>query len=319
MTLTITATSCPGLQVPDGRPIPPGLVMAWGRHAPGIFPVAVKIRQKFDPARATEYSEAVVTTLAALAANKKVCQVHLAIIPEWRSGSPDWGWIRHAVGLILRKLGQRPATGMDALTIYARLGNYKDGKNEGCTFADHVQFEEEFADTLASDQGGGGRILWSVGDDRGMVASLKGWRERFRIFKGGPLPACIEVQSYGATGTVASHIKPWKDSMREAGFDGELALVEHHRWFPGKSKTAGDLPELFTAETGEYLLGVARACRDAGVAYHLFTGDYAFGQDGSTIPNDAGMALFDVAERPIVKAWQPPVTKSLWQGWRLGA
>lgn len=196
------------------------------------------------------------------------------------------------------------------MAAFVRLGNYRDGKTEGCDFVTHAQHEWRFGQILSKSP----RLFWSVGDDRGIVASVKGWRERKAAYHGW-MPDSLEWQDYGLTGLIPSHIGLAQDALYEAGFVGGLALVEHHRWFPGGDQTMGDLPELFTAETGEYLLSVWEACRDRGIGYHMFTGDMAFDSDGDL--NPVGLALFN-RPRPIVKAWSPPALKAWWRGVRLG-
>ena len=307
-------TYSPGIQIPDGRAYRLGLIPKWSQHARDGFAVYIKARQVGAPAAVSAVDDQ--TFLADIAAgwqaalaeargDPRVKIIRLALIPAWKGGEPDWGWIESTITWIASSTA---TTSRQRISL--RLGNYRDGKNEGCSFEEHAQHEWRFGQILSKSP----RLFWSVGDDRGIVASVKGWRERKAAYQGW-MPDLLEWQDYGLTGLTADHIGLAQDALHEAGFVGGLALVEHHRWFPGGDQNMGDLPELFTAETGEYLLSVWEACRDRGIGYHMFTGDMAFDSDGDL--NPVGLALFN-RPRPLVKAWRPPALKAWWRGVRLG-
>lgn len=289
--------TAPGLQVPDGRAYPNGLISAWASNGKEPFSVTIKIRQAFDAGWREALKEA--------AGSSRVCDLHLNLVAKWSPSGPDWNWIR----AVLVELLPLAAT----MRVFVRLGNYPHDMGKAkVSFEQQAILESELAEALV--EVGGGLLLWAVGDDRGLIAAVDGWKVRRGIY-GTRQPACIEVQCYGETGTTAGNIQLAVDALRRSGFSGLIALAEHHRWFAAGESGPLDHPELVTAETGEYLRQVFEACRSAGVTYHLFTGEYAFGR-GSTVPNAAGRALFDLP-RIEVKAWKPPTLKAWTQALRL--
>lgn len=292
---TVTPTA-PSLQTPDGRAYPAGLLTAWAKEAKGLFSVTIKIRQAFDTGWRKALNEA--------AKLSQVCELHLNLVPKW-AGGPDWKWVR-AVLVDVAPLA-------DSMRVYARLGNYPhDMGATTVSFDQQVLLEIEMAECLI--EVAQGRILWAVGDDRGIVAAVSGWKARRKVF-GSRQPACVEIQAYGASGTTAGNVALMVEAMREAGFSGLIAFAEHHRWFAASDTGPTDHPELVTAETGEYLLEFFEACRKDGVGYHFFTGEYAFNK-GLAGLNPAGVALFDRPRREV-KAWKPPVTKAFMQSLQL--
>jgi hypothetical protein len=295
---TLTPTA-PGLQSPDGRLYPDGLILAWRKQAPegSLFPLALKVRQSFDTGWRVALTEAMAYG---------VKRLHIAIIPNWSHGAPDSRWMRAA----LREL--RDLVTLDSTQVYVRLGNYRDGANEGCTFIEHAAHERDFGALLPDG------FYWSVGDDRGMVAALDGWRDRAKIFAGISAPSMLEVQPYGETaGLTEDHPSMLRTALAARGWHGGIALVECHRWFKPQARSWEDFKRLAEAETGEYLLRISRACAAEGIGFMLFTGDTAFDRlDPRAGLNPAGLALFNQPRR-VVAPWVPPLMRRTITTWRL--
>lgn len=287
----------PGFQIPDGQLYPSGLVRSWKASLPdgATFPMAFKIRQSFDTGWRVALNEA---------SAYGVRRIHAAFIPNWASGRPDWEWIRRALALLNKEAP-------DDADIFARLGNYRDGKNERCSFETHALHEQEFATLLPL------RFHWAVGDDRGMVAAVKGWRERASIYTL-DTPKMIEVQSYSeSSGLTAEHPPLLRDALHRAGWLGSIAFVECHRWFKPHEAQWKDYARLATAQTGEALRKVAASCTAHGIGFMLFTGDTAFdGLDPTHRLNPAGLALLDRPRVPAT-AYRPNSLRSWWTTQRL--
>ena len=295
----MTQLLAPGLQSPDGRNYPDGLVISWRSQVPSgaAFPLAFKIRESFD----TGWRVALVEAMA-----YAVPRLHIALIPNWSGGQPDWRWIRGTLTELLSLVTS------DTVQVFVRLGNYRDG--EGVTFEEHALNERTFGGMLAAT-----RFRWSVGDDRGLVAAMDGWKVRKQVFAGGPVPVMIEAQPYGETsGMTESHPAMFRSAMEDLGFYGDLAFVEFHRWFKPQGQSWEDFKRLAEAATGEYLLTIHRACAAANIGLMIFTGDTAFQQlDPQRALNPAGLALFD-KPRKKVAPWKPPTMRGWITSYRLG-
>lgn len=294
----------PGLAAPDGRTYPHGLIRAWRANLPdnASFPVALKIRQTFANGWKLALAEALTSG---------VQRIHIALIPKWGArGTPDWQWLSTTARAVEKLLPAGPP-----VQVFMRLGNYRDGKEEGCSFHDHAILEAEFGAMLAESST---YLSWAVGDDRGMVAAVKGWVERAAIY-GEHRPVMLEVQAYMETGLSEDHPALLRDALYRNGWVGSIALVECHRWFKPQDQYWADFTRLFTAETGEALLNVHRACTAQGIGFMLYTGDTAFeGLEPSMPLNDAGRAILN-RKRIQVKPWRPNRVKSWWQGRRLAS
>lgn len=301
---TTLLDAAPGLQVSDERNYPPGLIKTWAEFSTARFPVAVKVRQAHDNGALEAIHEA-----ASLVA---VRQIHVALIPKWRDGRPDWKWLRDTIRAVaIASRGTKKPT-------FLRLGNYRDGANEGCTFEQHA-FQELFLRNEILRMAEFRHLLWSVGDDRGPVAAIKGWAERRRVFSGSQ-PDCLEIQSYGegrAGGLAPDHIGLLSERLREEEFMGEIAMTEVHRAFKGRNADWSDLLRLTTTETGEYLRAMAKACAQESIGMMVFTGDTVFEEMNHLSPlNDAGRALFNLA-RVEAEPWQPSLWRRMVVSWRL--
>lgn len=292
----------PGFQTADGRVYPPGLVRSWRAQLPdgAYFPLAFKVRQTFDSGWRAALTDALTCGVARL---------HIALLPKWSRGTPDWEWVRAT----LRELADTiPAASPQ---VFVRLGNFRDGKSEGedCDFAFHAHQEAELGALLAE---GVPHFGWSVGDDRGLVAAVKGWRERRAIFTE-RLPVMLEVQSYMESGLSEEHPPLLREALLRHGWFGSLAFVECHRWFKPQDRLSKDFTRLLDAETGEGLRPVVQACAANGIGFLLYTGDTAFeGLDPAQPLNPAGIALFNRPRLPVAP-YQPNRLKAWWIGQRL--
>jgi len=133
------------------------------------------------------------------------------------------------------------------------------------------------------------------------------------IFRGGEITH-IGTHDYGDSGFSTRSLSLFNDAIHyQLKHPVTVIYLEAHKGFPGKDSTRGDRYDLFTAETGAYLLELKTEADKLKVEMAWFTIDMFFDEDLN--PNDAGLAL---SGRIDANAWSPETDrKSLYRLLRL--